>query len=1099
MYLNKNAINKHIKTHSKRSVEDDAAVTTLKSFLNSDGKINTNFSYNDKWPNIDGSFEFVSNPELSRMPEQNFIVQIKGTSCYTEKDDIISYSLQSLAFPAYIAGEVTLDPGILFVVLNPEVRGKKRVFWKYMSPKVIYSIDFEKDSTTIKFGLEDEIKDTDESVSKFCGKLQEIEKNHLFLNKLRNDILTKEDAIKIIKRRCDDISSEINKLKSEGKSRDYISNRIVNGLYDLCYAVLILNAVKLGYEDVYECLAWEIAQFNVETKYLYNFLKGIKYIGSRIPDDGQAERLMLKYYRYLWEIRRFLKDSYDIKVLDNLEEFPLNTDKLDEEYYKMVAHSISFIDLTPKNPTVTRYYIQRKTPFFVNGERYFEITLQLAGRFATKFNRITVYTKENISTRYSIQIAYENAEINLWGVKNKVKVVTNWKVSIDPRCLNLLSKILYKSTKISSKYGEYNSLMNFLTKTGMNFLDIIRLSDANYNKVLNDIFGKTNTSEIKEILNELKLKYSKSSSQSGQYTIRYILLNLREETIEEVLPDPYKLRTLKNGPYISSKCYPFETKPFISNIAGGKSSKGRLTDILEIVDDPQKYNIVRPYLEIERQIKETGELYFNMDSVASQEEVDKYNASLDDWEKGKGFSIKSDNKLLFIESYEKTTLSILTKLISLSKCENKGQKIVNAEYIKRCNIDFDDKIKELALKNAFVNTSVMFIYGAAGTGKTTLMNHISNMMCDSKKLFLSKTRTALENLERNIKNPGADGIFKTIDSYAKSSAILDYDIVFIDECSTIDNRMMDMFLKKVNEQTLLVLSGDVYQIESIDYGNWFYYAKEIIKSKDSNVELFSTWRTNKKELKSLWKEVRTVEPIITEKLSMDGPFSSDIGEDIFVHEDGDIVLCLNYDGKFGLNNMNLYFQNANTSSKAYSWNEWTFKVGDPIIFVNPNRSSLLYNNLTGSIVSISKNDSAISFTLDVDIVLNEQQCRNESFEVLQEMEAKTRILLDVIMYNDELKDEDRIKTIIPFQIAYAVSIHKAQGLEFNSVKIVIPSNNAEKITHDIFYTAITRAKEKLRIYWSAETMQSIVEGFTKEKREQKSLTLIKQKLGIDTD
>lgn len=846
-------------------------------------------------------------------------------------------------------------------------------------------------------------------------------------------------------------------------------------------------------------MAWEIAQFNVETKYLCNFLKGIKYVGSRIPDDGQAERLMLKYYSYLWEIRRFLKNSYDIKVLDNLEEFPLNTDKLDEEYYKMVAHSISSIDLTPKNPTVTRYYIQRKTPFFVNGERYFEITLQLAGRFATKFNRITVYTKENISTRYSIQIAYENAEITLWRVKNKVKVVTNWKVSVDPRCLNLLSKILYKSTKISSKYGEYNSLMNFLTKTGMNFLDIIRLSDANYNKVLNDIFGKTNTSEIKEIFDELKLKYSKSSSQSGQYTIRYILLNLREETIEEVLPDFHNVRTLKNGPYISSKCYPFEIKPFISNIAGGKSSKGRLTDILEIVDDPQKYNIVRPYLEIERQIKETGELYFNMDSVANLEKVDKYNANLDEWEKGQGFSIKSNNKLLFIEFYEKTTLSILTKLISLSKCENKGQKTVNAEYIKRCNNDFDDKIKESALKNAFVNTNVMLIYGAAGTGKTTLMNHISNMMCDSKKLFLSKTRTALENLERNIKNPGADGIFKTIDSYVKSSTILDYDIVFIDECSTIDNRMMDMFLKKVNKETLLVLSGDVYQIESIDYGNWFYYAKDIIKSKDSNVELFSTWRTDKEELKSLWSEVRTVEPIITEKLSMDGPFSSDIGEDIFVHEDGEIVLCLNYDGKFGLNSMNLYFQNANTSSKPYSWNGWIFKVGDPIIFVNPNRSSLLYNNLTGRIVSISINDSAISFTLDVDTVLNEQQCRNESFEVLQRMEAKTRILLDVIAYNDELKDEDRIKTIIPFQIAYAVSIHKAQGLEFNSVKIVIPSNNAEKITHDIFYTAITRAREKLRIYWSAETMQSIVEGFTKEKKEQKSLTLIKKKLGIDTD
>ena len=162
--------------------------------------------------------------------------------------------------------------------------------------------------------------------------------------------------------------------------------------------------------------------------------------------------------------------------------------------------------------------------------------------------------------------------------------MTNWKVSIDPRCLNLLGKILNRSTKLSSKYGEYNSLMNFLTKTGMNLLDIIRLSDVNYNKLLNHIFGKTNTSEIEQILNELRNKYSKSSNKSGKYTIRYILLDLREETIEEVLPDSYHPNTLIDGPYISSKCYPFEKKPFISNIAGGKSSKGRLKDIVEIVE-----------------------------------------------------------------------------------------------------------------------------------------------------------------------------------------------------------------------------------------------------------------------------------------------------------------------------------------------------------------------------------------------------------------------------------------------------------------------------------------------------------------------------------
>lgn len=85
-------------------------------------------------------------------------------------------------------------------------------------------------------------------------------------------------------------------------------------------------------------------------------------------------------------------------------------------------------------------------------------------------------------------------------------------------------------------------------------------------------------------------------------------------------------------------------------------------------------------------------------------------------------------------------------------------------------------------------------------------------------------------------------------------------------------------------------------------------------------------------------------------------------------------------------------------------------------------------------------------------------------------------------------------TVIPFQLAYAISIHKAQGLEYKSVKIVIPSNNAEKITHSIFYTAITRAKEKLKIFWSAETMKSIIESFTSNDIEQVTLPIIKKDL-----
>ncbi len=61
---------------------------------------------------------------------------------------------------------------------------------------------------------------------------------------------------------------------------------------------------------------------------------------------------------------------------------------------------------------------------------------------------------------------------------------------------------------------------------------------------------------------------------------------------------------------------------------------------------------------------------------------------------------------------------------------------------------------------------------------------------------------------------------------------------------------------------------------------------------------------------------------------------------------------------------------------------------------------------------------------------------------------------------------------------YAVSIHKAQGLEYKSVKIVITNEVEELISHNIFYTAITRAKEDLKNYWTPETEKKVLEGLS---------------------
>ncbi len=135
--------------------------------------------------------------------------------------------------------------------------------------------------------------------------------------------------------------------------------------------------------------------------------------------------------------------------------------------------------------------------------------------------------------------------------------------------------------------------------------------------------------------------------------------------------------------------------------------------------------------------------------------------------------------------------------------------------------------------------------------------------------------------------------------------------------------------------------------------------------------------------------------------------------------------------------MNQYFQNANDLGDPIGWQDWIYKVGDKIIFNDTKRFTILHNNLKGKIVEISKTNEHISFTVDVNRLLTESDCRNDDLEFIDIVgEETTRIRFKVIAYDDSIEDDDMDKTltVIPFQIAYAVSIHKAQGLEFDSVK-----------------------------------------------------------------
>ncbi|WP_181001231.1 C-terminal helicase domain-containing protein, partial [Campylobacter concisus] len=155
----------------------------------------------------------------------------------------------------------------------------------------------------------------------------------------------------------------------------------------------------------------------------------------------------------------------------------------------------------------------------------------------------------------------------------------------------------------------------------------------------------------------------------------------------------------------------------------------------------------------------------------------------------------------------------------------------------------------------------------------------------------------------------------------------------------------------------------------------------------------------------------------------------------------------------------------------------------------------LHNNLKGKIINIiDKNEeNELYFKVEVDKVFEDDHVFTAGLELISKNDNKSIVGFGVDKNINT--DNDDASEKIPFMLAYAVSIHKSQGLEYDSVKIVITREIEENISHNIFYTAITRAKKYLKIYWSPETQQYIIKNFN-IKNDKKDIKILKAKNNI---
>ncbi|NVY96159.1 AAA family ATPase [Lactobacillus sp. DCY120] len=805
-------------------------------------------------------------------------------------------------------------------------------------------------------------------------------------------------------------------------------------------------------------------------RFLYKFHKMLqKSVSHYTMDKDGSERLMLKYYEYLLKIKQYLKQTFNLDVLENIHEFPMNTDAELSIYYEKIARKIKTPSVHSHPVTYNdRYYVQKVKPFFIDQKIYYEITFTAANSNVSKFDRVIAFTKQEIVDNYAVKFSLHSDTIRILDKDMSILVIDGYEVSIRPCEWDNLSEIFGPRVKHSTNSKEYRELMRYLSSVEMSLTELVSSDQTYYNSIKGRITAGVQSAKIYEILDQCRNIII--GNKPGANVLRYLLHKMNNRVIKRQYSTK-RCEYLSNL-YLNYGCIPFDKMPYCTSL---RQHNPKIYDLFESIPaSGHDHELFARYIKNNTEIE--GHLFTPKTEVDSFKDIDdligKYNSSL--YYKHYGRRIEEYKDYLYIKTYVEDSTEIIKTLQRLASSGVSQYTASVDSWISREAYTIDDNSKKEALLQMFANSQVALIYGSAGTGKSTLIRHISNFWANKAKIYLANTHPAVDNIRRKVTAGNSE--YHTIAKFlSKRNTCTDCDILFIDECSTVSNEDMRKVLEKANFK-LLVLVGDIYQIESVYFGNWFSIAKEFVP-KTSIFELTHPYRTTDQNLLTVWDRVRKIDDAILEPLVKNG-YVSRLDKSIFEHsEDDGIILCLNYDGLYGINNINRFLQNSNPT-KSIVWGINTYKVGDPILFNESNVfSPLIHNNSKGRIVGIQPYQQQIWFQIELEESLNEFDASGYDFELVGESESRKSIISFVVnkYRSTDEDDQDNDSTIIPFQIAYAVSIHKAQGLEYDSVKIVITNETEERITQNILYTAITRAKKKLKIYWSPETEQSVLE------------------------